>query len=53
MGLLVPHSLSLKGIVAGCLTLLAVGGLTKRDQPAWERLLPLGALTLLLLKWLW
>lgn len=38
---------------AGRLTLSAVAGLRKRDQPAWEGLLPLGAVTLLLLKWLW
>jgi len=53
IGLLAPLSLPVKGFVAGCLTLSAVGELLKRDQPAWERLLPLGALTLLLLKWLW
>jgi len=53
MGLLAPLSLPVKGFIAGCLTLSAVGELLKRDQPAWERLLPLGALTLLLLKWLW
>ena len=48
-----PPALPVKGFVAGCLTISAVVGLIKRDQPAWERLLPLGALTLLLLKWLW
>jgi hypothetical protein len=53
MGLLVALPLPLKGFVAGSLTLSAVAGLINRDQPAWEKLLPLGALTLLLLKWLW
>lgn len=53
MGLFVAFPLWLKGFVAASLAISAVGGLSTRDQPAWERLLPLGALTLLLLKWLW
>lgn len=53
MGLLVAFPLPMKGFIAGCLMLSAVGGLINREQPAWERLLPFGALTLLLFKWLW
>jgi hypothetical protein len=54
-GVFVAFPLPLKGFVAGSLTLLllAVVRLIKRGQPAWQRLLPLGALTLLLLKWPW
>ena len=53
MGLLRAFPLWLNVFVAGTLALSAMVQLNKRDQPAWERLLPLGALTLLLLKWLW
>jgi hypothetical protein len=51
LGLLVP--IKLIAFVVGVTVSQATAGLIRRDLPLFKRLLPVGALAILLARWLW